>query len=317
VVCVTFFFGTARPYPWQVRKVGFKARLSLGSLLFAVILQNPAQAEELSIDALAPGNISNCNSPVSGRYGNTVVAGTTTAITKIEFITQSYMTAPANSIQVKVSTGAPMSTTGTLVGTFTQASVASSPSDGGDKYRITFTGSANVIQGTTYYIQPSYVSASSDQNLCLSSNSYSALSGWSLPKNGNDYIDVWNTGTFNWFAYHKMRITTGEVINSPSFNSFQLPSNSKSAIYGTSTSITATVAAASKVTFFANNKRIAKCVKVQTTGTAPNITATCNWKPSQRGAVSIFAQAFPIDTSLTTARSSVLNISVRTRTVSR
>lgn len=227
------------------------------------------------------------------------------------------MTAPANSIQIKVSTGNPMSTTGTLIGTFTQSSVVSSPSDGGDKYRISFTGSANVTQGTRYYIQASYVSSSSDQSWCLSSNSYSAASGWEIPKSGSNYIDISSGGTFNWPAYHKLRITTGEVITSPSFSSFQLPGNSRMATYGTSTTLTANVAAPSKVTFYANNKRIAKCVKVPTTGTAPNITATCSWKPSQRGSARISAQAFPIDTSLSIANSIQLNISIEHRTTKR
>lgn len=290
---------------------------AFASAFLSTISAPAARAEEISLNALATGNIFNCSSPIRDQFGNTVVAGSTTTITKIEFITQSFRTAPANSIQVKVSTGAPMSTTGTLVATFTQSSVVSSPSDGGDKFLITFTGTANVTQGTTYYIQTSYISATADQNLCLSSNAYTAASGWYIPTSGSNYIDVINTGTFNWSAYHKMRITTGEVITSPVFSAFQLPGNSTTAIYGTSTTIGATVAAPSKVTFSANGRRIAKCIKVPTIGTAPNITATCNWKPSQRGSVTVNAQSFPIDTSLTSAKSSDLYIKVGNRSSKR
>lgn len=295
----------------------FAPKFALSGLLVAFSAISPAYAEEIALDALAPGNIANCSSPISGLYGNTIIAGATTTISKLEFITQSYRTAPANSIRVRISTGAPMSTSGTLVGTFTQSSVASSPVDGGDKYLITFTGTANVIQGTTYYIQPSYVSSNADQNLCLSANSYTSLSGWSLPMSGSNYIDVWSTGTFNWYAYHKMRITIGEVITAATFSTFQLPGNVKTATYGSTTTLTANVAAPSKVTFFANNKRIANCIKVSTSGTSPNISATCNWKPSQRGSVTVTAQSFPNDSSLSSAQATVLNILVKGRTTLR
>ena len=294
------------------------ARLGAKSLLFALIFISssiyPASAEEISIDALAPGNIANCSSPISGLYGNTVIAGTTTTIIKLEFITQSYMVAPANSIQVKVSTGGPMSASGTLVGTFSQSSVVSSPSDGGDKYRITFTGSANVIQGTTYYIQPSYVTSNVSQNLCLSSNSYSASGGWSLPMSGSNYIDVWSTGTFNWFAYHKFRITTGEILTTATINSLQLAGNTKVATFGKTMDITVNVAVPSKVTFLANNKRIPRCLHLATTGTAPNITVTCKWKPSTKGSVVIVAKAIPNDSALSGSTSSPLIISTVRRT---
>lgn len=295
----------------------FWSKLALSSLLFTLSPLSPAYAEEVALDALAPGNIANCSSPINGLYGNTIIAGATTTISKLEFITQSYRTAPANSIRVRISTGAPMSTSGTLVGTFTQSSVASSPVDGGDKYLITFTGTANVVQGTTYYIQPSYVSSNADQSLCLSANSYTALSGWSLPMSGSNYIDVWSTGTFNWYAYHKMRITIGEVITAATFSTFQLPGNVKTATFGATTTLTANVAAPSKVTFFANNKRIANCIKVSTSGTSPNISATCNWKPSQRGSVTVTAQSFPNDSSLSSAQATVLNILVKGRTTLR
>lgn len=291
--------------------------LSLASFHLLGFVSPAAHASESALDALALGNIFNCSSPINGLYGNTVVAGSTTTISKLEFITQSFMTAPANSIQVKVSTGAPMSASGTLVATFTQSSVASSPLDGGDKFLISFTGSADVIQGTTYYIQPSYVSSDSNQSLCLSSNTYTTLNGWDFKKTGSQYVLVWSTGTFNWSAYHKMRITTGVPVTSAAFNSLQLTGNSNQATYRTSVAINANIAAASRVTFFANDKRIAKCIKVLTSGTAPNITATCNWRPSQRGSARISARAFPVDSSLSIANSAQLNISVQHRTTKR
>jgi hypothetical protein len=299
----------------KLGRVGLILSLALSHLLG--IVSPSAQASESALDALAPGNIFNCSSPINGLYGNTVVAGTTTTISKLEFITQSYMTAPANSIRVRVSTGAPMSASGTLVATFTQSSVASSPLDGGDKYLITFTGTANVTQGTTYYIQPSYVSSSSDQSLCLSSNSYTTLNSWDFKKSGSQYVLVWSTGTFNWSAYHKMRTTTGVPVTSAAFNSFQLTGNTNQATYGTSVAINANIAAASSVTFFAGGKRIPKCINLTTSGSAPNITVTCNWKPPRRGSIQITARSTPVDSSLTSSTSTPINILVSNRTTKR
>lgn len=291
--------------------------LSLVSSHLLAIASESAHASESALDALAPGNIFNCSSPINGLYGNTVVAGSTTTISKLEFITQSFMTAPANSIQVKVSTGAPMSASGTLVATFTQSSVASSPLDGGDKFLITFTGSADVIQGITYYIQPSYVSSNSNQSLCLSANTYTTLNGWDFKKAGSQYVLVWNTGTFNWSAYHKMRITTGVPVTSATFNSLQIAGNSNRATFGTVVAINANIAATSRVTFFAGGKRIPKCISLVTSGSAPNITVTCNWKPPRRGSVQVIARAVPIDSALSSSISAPINFLVANRTTKR
>lgn len=269
------------------------------------------------MDALAIGSVVNCNSSVNGSYGNTVIAGSTTTIKKIEFVLDSFFAINNNIMRVKVSSGSPASTGGTVLGTFTQESVTASASDGSNKYLVSFTGSAAVTQGNTYYIQISYISSGSGQSLCLSDAGYTAASGWSIPTVGSEYVMVLSGGTFNWYIYHKIRITTGDVFTSADFNSIQLPGNSLTAVFESATTITASVAAPSKVTFFSSGKRIAKCIKVSTTGTAPNITATCVWKPSRRGSVTVSAQSYPVDSGLSSARSATLNVSVLNRTTKR
>jgi hypothetical protein len=206
-----------------------------------------------------------------------------------------------------------MSTTGTLVGTFSQSAVAASASDGAGKYIMTFTGSANVTQGTTYYVQPSYVSSNTGQGLCLSGSAYTAASGWSLPKSGSDFIDVWSTGTFNWSSYHKFRITTGALITAATVTSMQLAGSQTRATFGTPINLTANIAAPARVTFYLNNKRIPKCIGLLTSGTAPNISVTCSWKPSLKGAVQLTARAVPIDSALSTVVSSPLAVSISSR----
>ncbi len=69
-------------------------------------------------------------------------------------------------------------------------------------------------------------------------------------------------------------------------------------VFRTSTTLTATTNTASKVTFLANNKRIAGCISRTTSSNV----ATCNWKPSTRGTIILTLQITPIDTNYASAR---------------
>jgi hypothetical protein len=64
------------------------------------------------------------------------------------------------------------------------------------------------------------------------------------------------------------------------------------AAYRTNIQIITTVNVAGKVTFYAKGKVIPGCNKISTVSST-SITATCNWKPSQRGAVAISARLYP------------------------
>ena len=64
------------------------------------------------------------------------------------------------------------------------------------------------------------------------------------------------------------------------------------------TTLTATVNTASKVTFFANDKKIPGCLSLLTSANV----ATCYWKPSTRGSISISIQVTPIDTNYSSIR---------------
>ena len=64
------------------------------------------------------------------------------------------------------------------------------------------------------------------------------------------------------------------------------------------TTLTATVNTASKVTFFANDKKIPRCISLST---AANV-ATCNWKPSTRGPITVSVQVTPLDTNFNSLR---------------
>lgn len=68
---------------------------------------------------------------------------------------------------------------------------------------------------------------------------------------------------------------------------------SGTAYYRSAVTITANVSIVGKVMFKANGARITGCLKSTASGTTPNITATCSWKPSKRGDNKITATISP------------------------
>ena len=61
--------------------------------------------------------------------------------------------------------------------------------------------------------------------------------------------------------------------------------------------ITAFTSVAGKVTFRVNNKILPRCKKKLTTGSTPNIIATCSYRPSNKGSVTISATLNPTNSS--------------------
>jgi hypothetical protein len=103
---------------------------------------------------------------------------------------------------------------------------------------------------------------------------------------GNGSIDSL-TGTSGGNGIVYIRMISAKV------NSFALTGNATTAIYRTPVGITVNAAVASKVSFSANGKRIPNCLNIATTGTSPNITATCNWSPNVIGRFSLSASVTP------------------------
>ena len=85
---------------------------------------------------------------------------------------------------------------------------------------------------------------------------------------------------------------------------------------GNSSTISVSVNAPGFVRFFINGKRIPGCLKVATSGTSPNFTASCTWKPSVQGTRTFSASFTPADSTFLAADSSpsVFPISKRTNT---
>jgi len=86
---------------------------------------------------------------------------------------------------------------------------------------------------------------------------------------------------------------------------------------GISTTITVTLNAAGKVRFFVSGKRISNCLARSTTGSYPNFSATCSWKPPVTGRQSLTASITPTDSSFSAATSASTAVWVNKRVSSR
>ena len=95
------------------------------------------------------------------------------------------------------------------------------------------------------------------------------------------------------------------------------PSVTGSAYKGIVTTITVTVNAPGTVAFFLAGKRIPACLKRATSGTYPNYTATCSWKPPVIGFQNLTAELTPSDNTFSKSTSSVGTFWVLKRTTTR
>ena len=112
-------------------------------------------------------------------------------------------------------------------------------------------------------------------------------------------------------------ITITNVVDTSAFNSLALAGSETTATYRTLIVITANVTVASKITFRVKGKVLPGCKKRSTTGSSPNIVATCSWKPSHRGYVTLTASAIPIGDGISSSTATPLNIRVGNRTGAR
>jgi hypothetical protein len=111
--------------------------------------------------------------------------------------------------------------------------------------------------------------------------------------NGSDGLNLTGSGGGGNVAGCAVGGKGGSGVVIFAFNAFAaVPSAINAAIYRTPTTITATVSEVGKVTFYANGKVIPGC-KSRATVSSAAITATCQWRPSQRNAVPISAKFSP------------------------
>lgn len=136
---------------------------------------------------------------------------------------------------------------------------------------------------------------------------------------GNNVYDITLTATdsANNAGTQSITITVTDVVDTSSFNSLALAGSATTATYRTAIVITANITVASKVTFRVNGKVLPGCKNKSTTGSSPNIVATCSWKPSIRGNVSLTAAATPTGAGISSATATPVSIMVGNRTGTR
>lgn len=116
---------------------------------------------------------------------------------------------------------------------------------------------------------------------------WSFIAATNVPGQGGD--GAYNTTT----ATRGANGGPGIVILSYIVGSTLTPMTISSPLYkGISNSISVTSNAAGKVTFFANGKKIGKCISIAVTS-GNSYTATCNWKPAVRGYTKVSATFTP------------------------
>ena len=130
----------------------------------------------------------------------------------------------------------------------------------------------------------------------------------------NTYIVVFRAlDSFSNPGYETVTVTVTDVVDTSAFNSFNLAGSVTTATYRRTIAISANVTVSSKVTFKLNNVRIPGCINVRTSGTAPNILATCNWKASRRGNLTLTATATPTGAGIAGATATPLKVFVTNR----
>jgi hypothetical protein len=137
-----------------------------------------------------------------------------------------------------------------------------------------------------------------------------------IDSGGNNTYDVTLTATdpAGNIGNQSITISVSDLVDTSRVNSLTL---SDSARFRQTVTITANITVPAKVTFKVQNFRIPGCQNKLTSGTSPNITVTCSWRPSIRGSVSITATAIPTGAGISSATATLSNVPIGNRSGSR
>jgi hypothetical protein len=130
-------------------------------------------------------------------------------------------------------------------------------------------------------------------------------------------VTVRATDTAGNITNQAITITVTDVVDTSAFSLFQLAGAATTATFRKTIVITATVTVASKISFKSNGKVLPGCKNKLATGSGSSFTATCSWRPSNRGAVNLTAASTPTGAGITGATAPQLNIRVGNRTGAR
>lgn len=106
---------------------------------------------------------------------------------------------------------------------------------------------------------------------------------------------------------------TVTITNANESASINAPTVSGSINKGVTTTITVTLNTAGKVRFFLGGKRISTCLGRSTSGSYPNFSASCSWKPPVTGNQTLTARVSPMDSTFSAATSNATSVWVSKR----
>lgn len=198
--------------------------------------------------------------------------------------------------------------TGTTLGTFNYSS------NSGLVY--SFTSTANLNGAGRYWL---IFRQTGNVNMCFSTtpNSTGSPTGWTI---GTTYtwvsydsaVSYASRGDYMVFLFTLFGTGGGVVAPAATISL----SSSSNVSYRQVSTITATLTTAGTdglVTFYSNGKKIAGCINRPSS----SLSATCNWKPTQKGSAVLTAKIVPTDSSFGVGVSSRLSVGVGARTNTR
>lgn len=193
----------------------------------------------------------------------------------------------------------------TLLGSFTWSSTSN------DIGR--FTGSVTLNSAGKYWI---YLSASDQVYVCFTYSAVTtgSLSNWTLSRVFEGGVSATPTSRGDDGAFLFSLEGTGGAVQTNS--TISLASSPSVVTYRSSSTLTATLGVAGsdgKVTFYANGRKIPGCIGKS----SASLIATCNWRSSTRGSVSITARLVPSDSAFLASLSSAKSLLVTNRTTRR
>jgi hypothetical protein len=131
----------------------------------------------------------------------------------------------------------------------------------------------------------------------------------------NDYdIVIRATDVIGNYSEFAIKITVTDVNENPTIDA---PTLSTAATKGVAVTITVITDTPGKVQFLAQGKKIPNCLSRATSGSYPNYTASCSWKPNVTGSRALNAIIKPTNGALASITSSSKTYSVSKRTNNR
>lgn len=291
-------------------------------LITNLILLNYSQIASAAPTVIFDANKTGCSTLYQSAiiFGNRFYSSSNTTITAINVSIGNGTTANFSSSRYYVmsdSAGVP----GTVLSTFNPNVISGS----GTMTIAQFTGSYTINAGTFIWFIPaqySNVLAQCYANSVWDATMFSAVGinvDTSTSGSNTSWPRAYTTAsspigaTWNYQGNTPLvwQISLESAPSTPVTVSLTLSGGGASAIYRTTTVLTASVNTASSVTFYQSGKRIPGCINIKSSAGV----SSCNWKPSRKGISNLSATAKPTAGGYLQGSSSNLAVSVTPRTL--